>query len=148
MPKNKELPLTNIPQYNISKKEYKIIDTYIQTLDPIETFDILNLPIPKDIVDIDKYKKNTIQKTLRKPSVALVLRENAKEVMSANTASAQEVLFFFSQVMRGEVKDQFGLDAPLSERLKAAIELAKRTVDLENKANTDPDIHITLNWTR
>ena len=38
--------------------------------------------------------------------------------------------------MRGEVKDQFGLDAPLAERTKAAVELAKRKVDVAQKTDT------------
>ncbi len=41
-------------------------------------------------------------------------------------ADADEVLRFLSAVIRGEVKDQFGLDAALSDRLKAAQELLKR----------------------
>ena len=52
---------------------------------------------------------------------------------------------FFTKVMKGEVKDQFGLEAPLSERLKAANELARRTVDIENKLKgNNPDNKITL----
>lgn len=47
--------------------------------------------------------------------------------------NAQEVMEYFTSVVRGEVKDQFGLDAPLSERTRAAIELARRTVDIENR---------------
>lgn len=44
-------------------------------------------------------------------------------------ADAQEIMQYFTRVMRGEEKDQFGLEAPLSERTKAAQELAKRKVD-------------------
>lgn len=41
-------------------------------------------------------------------------------------ATADEVLQFLTSVMRGEVKDQFGLDPALSDRLKAGQELLKR----------------------
>ncbi len=41
-------------------------------------------------------------------------------------ASADEVLRFFSAVLRGEEKDQFGLDASLADRLNAGKELLKR----------------------
>lgn len=72
---------------------------------------------------------------------------------SANIASAQEVMDYFTKVMRGEVLDQFGLEAPLSERTKAAQELAKRTVDIDNrmagkKDMSTPEIAIRLDWTR
>lgn len=70
------------------------------------------------------------------------------ELMKKETiADAEEVMQYFTKVMRGEEKDQFGLDAPLSERTAAARELAKRTVDVANDANTEPpEIKITLNW--
>lgn len=41
-------------------------------------------------------------------------------------ADADEVLQYLSDVMRGKVKDQFGLDASLQDRTKAAQELMKR----------------------
>ena len=41
-------------------------------------------------------------------------------------AKGDEVLRFFSSVMRGEVKDQFGLDSQLSDRIDAAKQLQKR----------------------
>ena len=67
-------------------------------------------------------------------------------------ASGQEVMEFFAAVMRGEVKDQFQLDAPLSERIKAGQEIAKRTVDIANKiagvkAGED-GVTIKLDWSR
>lgn len=45
-------------------------------------------------------------------------------------ADAEEIMQYFTRVMRGEEKDQFGLEASLSERTKAAQELAKRKVDV------------------
>ena len=41
-------------------------------------------------------------------------------------ASADDVLQFLSDVMAGRVKDQFGLDASLQDRIKAGQELMKR----------------------
>ena len=62
--------------------------------------------------------------------------------------SAEELLTYLSKVVRGEEKDQFGLDIPISERTRAAVELAKRVIDLPNKTPTEaPKISITLDWT-
>lgn len=62
-------------------------------------------------------------------------------------ADADEIMQYFTSVMRGEIKDQFGLDAPLSERTSAARELARRIVDVENDVDTTvPEIKVTLNW--
>ena len=61
-------------------------------------------------------------------------------------ADADEILRYFTKVMRGEEKDQFGLDAPLAERTKAAQELAKRIIDIDKVEETTPEIKVTLNW--
>lgn len=70
------------------------------------------------------------------------------EQLKAETiADADEIMQYFTSVMRGEVRDQFGLDAPLSERTAAARELAKRIVDIEKDVDTAvPEIKVTLNW--
>lgn len=61
---------------------------------------------------------------------------------------AQEVMELFTAIARGEVKDQFGLEASLNDRLKAMNELAKRTIDIENriKGVADNNVHITIDW--
>ena len=71
----------------------------------------------------------------------------------AGVASGQEVMDFLTKVMRGEVADQFGLETPVSERLKAADMLAKRSIDIDNrmagKKNMEtPEIQIKLDWGR
>lgn len=62
-------------------------------------------------------------------------------------ADAREIMQYFTGVLRGEVKDAFGLDAPLSERTRAAVELSKRLDILEfsNKEEGN-EIKITLDW--
>lgn len=50
----------------------------------------------------------------------------------AKIADIQEVMEYLTSVMRGEKKDQFDLDPALSERTKAASELAKR-LDVRSK---------------
>lgn len=45
---------------------------------------------------------------------------------SDKIADIEEVMEYLTSVMRGEKKDQFDLDPALSERTKAASELAKR----------------------
>lgn len=56
---------------------------------------------------------------------------------ASRVASADEVVRFYTSVMRGEVKDSFGLDASLAERLKAADSLMKRyAVGADRQKNT------------
>lgn len=65
---------------------------------------------------------------------------------SETIADATEVMQYLTRVMRGQEKDQFGLDAPLSERTNAAKELAKRLMDIQAVEERAPEIKITLNW--
>lgn len=63
---------------------------------------------------------------LKKPQIAAYISERMGEQDKSRIADANEVIEFYSAVMRGEVKDQFGLDAALSDRLKAGDSLMKR----------------------
>lgn len=66
------------------------------------------------------------RENLTKPSISGYIRERMDEQDAARVAKADEVLRFYSAVMRGEVPDQFGLDPSLNDRLKAADSLMKR----------------------
>lgn len=89
-------------------------------------------------------------RVLNRPNVRAEINKIMEEIRKQGVADANEVMEYFTSVMRGEIKDQFGLDAPLSERTRAAQELAKRTVDIENKQAglTDSTIAIKLDWNR
>lgn len=74
---------------------------------------------------------------LTKRNISAYITERMQAQNEARVASADEVLQFFSSVMRGEVKDQFGLDASLSDRLNAGKELMKRYAAADNSARAD-----------
>lgn len=63
---------------------------------------------------------------LKKPEISAYIQERLKEAQAKRIASADEVMQFLTRVMRGEEKDQFGLDASLQDRTKAGVELLKR----------------------
>ena len=87
---------------------------------------------------------------LQRPAVQKEYWEQMAQVREHDVADATEVMMYFTQVMRGEIRDQFGLDASLSDRTTAAKELAKRTIDMENRMAGKPDavVSISLNWDR
>ena len=97
-----------------------------------------------------KYPDQTANIILNKIYIADEIKYRQELRKKESIATGEQVMEFFSKVMRGEVKDQFGLEAPLSERLKAANELARRTVDIENKINgkADNKVTVTLNLNR
>ena len=69
---------------------------------------------------------------------------------SAKVADANEIMRFYTSVMRGEILDQFGIEASLDTRIKAANELAKHKIEiplrLEQKNITNNIGSITLNF--
>ena len=73
---------------------------------------------------------------LKLPYIAREVKYRLSKINDAMTADASEVLRYFTAVMRGQVKDQFGIEASLQERTRAAEALAKRLIDIPQKLNT------------
>lgn len=97
------------------------------------------------------YSKRTAKvigfENLTKPYLKSYIDERLKELEDKRIAGATEVLEYLSSVMRGEEKDQFGLDASLQDRTKAAELLGKRYrlfVDkIEQKVDNSAEIEKT-----
>lgn len=81
---------------------------------------------------------------LRKPAISAYIKRRMGEQEATLVADANEVLQFYSAVMRGKVKDQFGIDASLSDRLKAADSLAKRLAAAELKPNAEDAVRVII----
>ena len=131
-----DTPLTPIEQ--------KFVIEYIKTGKPGEALKNAGCVL-------HKYSYTAIGKAmLKQPNVKAEVDRMVEEIHNAGIAEASEVMEYFTSVMRGQIKDQFGLDASLSERTKAAQELAKRTIDLENREarKADQTIEIKSNSER
>ena len=88
-----------------------------------------------------KTARQIATENLSKPSISKYIEERFKEIEGERIASADEVMRFYSSVMRGEVMDQFGLEAALGTRLKAADSLMKRYAAIKDvdKCETQSD---------
>lgn len=118
--------------YPLSAKESKFISLFIA-----------NGNINKSLTEAGLTMRSIAGKDYIADEITYRLDQLKKETI----ADADEILQYLTSVMRGEVKDQFGLDAPLSERTSAAKELAKRIMDvLPDGENATPEIKVTLNW--
>lgn len=84
----------------------------------------------------EKSARQIATENLSKPSISAYIAERQKQIEDSRIADVSEVLQFFSSVMRGEVKDQFEMDAALSDRLSAGRELMKR-YDKSDDGNKD-----------
>ena len=74
------------------------------------------------------YKKPNVQgsQNLEKLSIKSYIEERVRALDEKRIAKGEEVLQYLTSVMRGEEKDQFGLDPSLQDRTKAAELLGKR----------------------
>ena len=130
--------------HSLTINEARFIDRYIETSNARQSY-IECYP--------NQNEKNAHQnayRLLNKDYIAEEINYRLEESKTEGIANAEEVMQYFTDVMRGEIKDQFGLDAPLGERTKAAQELAKRLIDIPNRANGNeqPELKITLDWAR
>jgi phage terminase small subunit len=73
----------------------------------------------------EKTAAETGYENLNKPHIAQYIAERMKPDEENRIASAKEVAEYLSAVMRGEVPDQFGLDATIKDRTDASIALGK-----------------------
>lgn len=74
----------------------------------------------------EKTAKVIGSENLTKPYIRAYIDERLKSIEDKRIAKGEEVLQYLTKVMRGEEKDQFGLDASLQDRTKAAELLGKR----------------------
>lgn len=76
------------------------------------------------------YSKKTAKvigsENLTKPYLKQYIDERLAKIEDERIAKGEEVLQYLTRVMRGEEKDQFGLDASLQDRTKCAELLGKR----------------------
>lgn len=128
--------------HRLTPKENKFIDLYIELGNATEA-----------VVQAGYNSKTPhayANMLLRKNYIAGEIKFRTEQIHTSKIATAKEVMEYFTSVMKGEIKDQFGLEAPLSERTRAAQELAKRTVDIDNRlaGKADAEVKITLDWGR
>lgn len=110
MPKKKEL----------TPKQKAFCDEYLKDLNGTRAYKEIYKSAKKDIT-----ARTNASKLLTNTNVKAYIAERMKEIQNEKTADLEEVIRFFSSVMRGEVKDQFDLDATISDRLSAGRELMR-----------------------
>ena len=124
----------------LTPSEAKFIDEFLKTSNGRQSY-ITAYPNSNP-----KIAPQNANRLLNKAYINDEIKYRLELAKTESIASAEEVLQYFTDVMRGKVADQFGLEAPLSERTKAAQELAKRQIDIQNRGNNQPEITIKLDW--
>jgi phage terminase small subunit len=72
------------------------------------------------------------------------IQERLASKDNERVASQNEVLEFLTQVMRGEVPDQLGLETPVKERRAAAVDLGKRYGLFTENLNLSGDVSVKI----
>ena len=140
MARRKKAGILTHDGHTLTVNEDKFIDLYIELGNASQA-----------VVDAGYKTKNPRQyanSLLTKTYIASEIEFRIERLQSSRIADATEIMEYFSKVMRGEITDQFGLEASLSERTKAAQELAKRQIDMVNKAQNAaaPELKISLDF--
>lgn len=142
------MPRPNISNITIDNKH---------TLTPLEEAFISSYIISKNASQAvleAGYKTKAPEKygsaLLNREYIATEIKSRLDKISEAKIADATEILQFYTSVMRGEVLDQFGIEASLDTRLKAANEMAKHKIEiplkLEQKNITNNIGSIQLNF--
>ena len=129
-------------EYKLSLREQKFVSYYLEYGDASKA------------VKEAKFNTNApasyARKLLAKPKIQAEVAKQMELFKNECVASGQEIMRFYTMTMRGEIKDQFGLEATLADRMKAADALAKRQIDAMAVAERGKDNEFTINlrWDR
>lgn len=103
---------------SVTNKQRMFADLYLQTGNATEA--------AKKAGYSEKSARTTGFRMLKNADVKAFIAHRLEVDEVGRIADLDEVLRFLSDVMRGVIKDQFGLDASIADRLAAAKELIKR----------------------
>ena len=125
----------NEKDYNsLTEKQKRFIDYYIETANATES--------AKRAGYSEKTAKNIGAENLTKLNI--FIQEKLKQKEDSRIASQDEVLQYLTKVMRGEEKDQFGLDASLQDRTKCAELLGKRYGTFKEKLDVGGAVPVII----
>lgn len=108
------------PEY-LNEMQWDFCEYYLQTGEIAESVRKAGYAV--------KYAGNTGTQLMKNPKIKKYLEERFEQMDAAKVANTNEIFSFLTSVMRGEVKDQFDLDVSVSDKMKAADMLLKRTYD-------------------
>ncbi len=118
----------------LTEMQKRFIDFYIETANATKACEMagykgknLNRLGSQNLSKLDKFIKVKLE-----------------EKESKRIAAQDEVLEYLTKVMRGEEKDQFGLDASLQDRTKCAELLGKRYGTFVDKKEEKTDMELTI----
>ena len=120
----------------LTKKERMFADTYIETTNMTQS--AIKAGYCKRSAGVTGSR--LCKKAKIKQYIEAVMEERSKSTI----ATADEVLQYLTRVMKGEEKDQFGLDVSVADRTKAAELLGKRHMLFTDKVKLSAEVEIDI----
>lgn len=121
-------------------KQQRFADIYIKTGNATQSYiDAGYKATTREVAEANA------RKLLGNYSVKIYIENKMNEIQKNTIASQEEVLEYLTKVMRGEEKDQFGLDASLQDRTKCAELLGKRYGTFKEKVEHSGSIPVVIN---
>ena len=130
----------------LSPKEDKFITLYIKYADPMLAAKEAGYSVKDTFKDKERQWRRRGNNLLKKDHIQNEIAYRLDQFKSEKIADTDEILMYLTSVMRGEEKDQFGMDVSISDRTAAAKELSRRQHELESAARTEgaKEIHLVL----
>jgi len=132
----------------LSPKEDKFITLYIKYADATQAAKEAGYTVRPTIKNVEAQYVKRGKELLSKDYIRDEISARLEEFRNAQIADTKEVLMYLTKVMRGEEKDQFGLDASLQERTSAAKELNRRLKEMEDavsgNGSAGKEVHLVL----
>ena len=132
----------------MSPKEDRFISLYIKYADPKQAAKEAGYTVRETIKNKEAQWQKRGNELLAKDYIKDEIAHRMEEFRDAQIADSKEVLIYLTKVMRGEEKDQFGLDTTISDRTAAAKELNRRLHELEEaterESTNGKEIHLVL----
>ena len=86
---------------------------------------------------------NNADKLLKNTKIKAYIDERLSQISSKRIATIDEVMQFYTNVLRGEEKDQFGLDVSVADRIRAGQELIKRLAVSDSSSKDSSNENMT-----
>lgn len=120
-------------------KQKKFADLYIETGNATQSYIDAGYKATKK-----KVAESNARKILGKYWVNQYIQDRMKELEQETIASQTEVLQYLTRVMRGEEKDQFGLEASLKDRTDCAKLLGQKYGTFKEKVDMTGSIPVVI----
>lgn len=138
--------LTTHNGQRLSPKEDRFISLYIKYADATKAAEEAGYTVRAEIKNKEAQYVKIGKKLLMRDYVKDEIAYRSAEFRNSQIADTNEILMYLTNVMRGNIKDQFNLDASLQERTSAAKELNRRLHELETttESGSGKEIHLVL----